>query len=489
MITTKPTLTNAGRALLIRALAGETLTFTRMALGSGSLSASQDPDDLTALIHEEMSITPAELDTSQAGLLGITGDFDSEDVPRDFKWRELGIFAKGSEDNVELLYAYANDGDNAGTLKVITTDVQTEQTLTVVVEVTGVEDVSAIFNPHPSYAPATTLTGHMNNHSNPHQVTKEQIGLGQVQNKAASNLNIYFVDNDTSFSMNDQEAHSGDTLATLMRKFKNVCKYYLLHTNSRQNPHQVTKAQVGLGNVVNKSPNAMTPTFTEADVTANLNTDKDLISGATMSNQLTKIAAAIHTLLAHIANKANPHEVTKSQVGLGNVENTAPSFNVINFESRETYAVPETGETMATIMSKVAKDLTDLETHLDTEETINPHGVKLTQIAEVGTFTGDGTQGKTISLDFTPAAVLLYDEFGRTYNASKGVCGGLAKGTRGIRVPNSQTADDATTWSNTYSALMIVENGFKVNYLSGQTAEDSADTNENNVVYHYVAFK
>ena len=488
MISTKPTLTNAGRALLIRALAGEQLTFTRMALGSGTLGAAQDPDDLTALIHEEMSLTPAELDASQEGLLSITTDFNSEDVPRDFKWRELGIFAKGSEDNIELLYAYANDGDNAGTLKVITTDIQTEQTLTVVVEVTGVEDVSAIFNPHPAYAPAITLTGHMNNYSNPHQVTKEQIGLGQVINKKPDDLPITYIENNSNI-LSSNPFHSGYTLSNIVYYLHRFCNTFFSHAWNQTNPHKVTKTQVGLGNVVNKSPNAMAPTFTEADTQANLDADKDLISGATMSNQLAKIAAAIHALLAHLADKTNPHEVTKEQVGLGNVENTAPSFNVINFESRENYAVPETGETMSVIMSKVAKDLTALQTHLDTANTINPHGLKLTQIADVGTFAGDGTQGKTIDLDFTPSAILLYDEFGRTYNATKGVCGGLAMSGRGIRIPNSSTADDATTWSNTYSALMIVEDGFKVNYLSGLTADDSVDTNENGVVYHYVAFK
>lgn len=489
MISTKPTLTNAGRALLIRALAGEQLTFTRMALGSGTLGAAQDPDDLTALIHEEMSLTPAELDASQEGLLSITTDFNSEDVPRDFKWRELGIFAKGSEDNIELLYAYANDGDNAGTLKVITTDIQTEQTLTVVVEVTGVEDVSAIFNPHPAYAPAITLTGHMNNHSNPHQVTKEQVGLGNVLNLSPDNMPVNFVEASPTVPLNANPFYSSMTLSGLFYNVRVFCNAYLKHEHSRSNPHSVTKSQVGLGNVVNKSPNNMTITFTEADTSENLDDDKDLFSGSTLQELCKRIAKAVHELFGHADNNSNPHRVTKEQVGLGNVENTAPSFNVINFESRENYAVPETGETMSVIMSKIAKDLTTLQTHLDTANTINPHGLKLTQIADVGTFAGDGTQGKTIDLDFTPSAILLYDEFGRTYNATKGVCGGLAMSGRGIRIPNSSTADDATTWSNTYSALMIVEDGFKVNYLSGLTADDSVDTNENGVVYHYVAFK
>lgn len=57
------------------------------------------------------------------------------------------------------------------------------------------------------------------------------------------------------------------------------------HANKKDNPHSVTKAQVGLGNV-------------------------DNIKQATKSEFDT-----------HATNKSNPHSVTKAQVGLGNVDN------------------------------------------------------------------------------------------------------------------------------------------------------------------------
>lgn len=57
------------------------------------------------------------------------------------------------------------------------------------------------------------------------------------------------------------------------------------HVNNKSNPHAVTKAQVGLGNV----DNAKQATKSEFD--------------------------------AHLNNKSNPHGVTKSQVGLGSVPN------------------------------------------------------------------------------------------------------------------------------------------------------------------------
>lgn len=77
------------------------------------------------------------------------------------------------------------------------------------------------------------------------------------------------------------------------------------HISNQQNPHNVTKAQVGLGNVDNTS-----------DI------DKP-ISTATQS-ALDKLDSRLsESITTHITNKSNPHEVTKEQVGLGNVTNDA----------------------------------------------------------------------------------------------------------------------------------------------------------------------
>lgn len=89
------------------------------------------------------------------------------------------------------------------------------------------------------------------------------------------------------------------------------------HKTDKTNPHGVTKAQVGLGNVPNVSTNDQTPTYTIPTANA------ELTSGEKLGAALGKIARAVASLIAHIANKSNPHSVTKAQVGLGNVDNTA----------------------------------------------------------------------------------------------------------------------------------------------------------------------
>lgn len=73
------------------------------------------------------------------------------------------------------------------------------------------------------------------------------------------------------------------------------------HSERTDNPHSVTKSQVGLGNVDNTA-----------------DTDKP-VSKATEA-RLTELSDAI---TEHASKKDNPHSVTKTQVGLGNVDNTA----------------------------------------------------------------------------------------------------------------------------------------------------------------------
>ena len=83
------------------------------------------------------------------------------------------------------------------------------------------------------------------------------------------------------------------------------------------NPHKVGKSEVGLGNVPNVATNDQTPTYTAATAPV------ALTSGEKLSAALGKIAAVVSALISHLANKSNPHGVTKSQVGLSNVDNTA----------------------------------------------------------------------------------------------------------------------------------------------------------------------
>lgn len=104
------------------------------------------------------------------------------------------------------------------------------------------------------------------------------------------------------------------------------------HIADTSNPHNVTKTQVGLGNVDNTS-DANKPVSTAQQAALNLKADKsttysktevdDLLAPKLDSETAEDTYATITNLNAHISNTSNPHSVTKTQVGLGNVDNTS----------------------------------------------------------------------------------------------------------------------------------------------------------------------
>lgn len=97
----------------------------------------------------------------------------------------------------------------------------------------------------------------------------------------------------------------------------NIIQKMIRHLIDFMNPHKVNKEQVGLGNVPNVITNDQTPTYEEAEEFENIS------SGEKLSIAFGKIQKAISSLLGHINNFDNPHKITKSQIQLGNVDNTS----------------------------------------------------------------------------------------------------------------------------------------------------------------------
>jgi hypothetical protein len=127
------------------------------------------------------------------------------------------------------------------------------------------------------------------------------------------------------------------------------------HIADVANPHAVTKTQVGLGNVEDILSNfsaVVDPTVTddsgsgyaEGSLWVNTNNDRaytcvDASVGAAVwkwisivdHTELTSVGTNTHAQIdTHIASTANPHSVTKAQVGLGDVENILNNVAIID---------------------------------------------------------------------------------------------------------------------------------------------------------------
>ena len=104
-------LTDAGRDILANALAGDTLTFTRVALGDGV--EPSNPEALTALVNELQSVSIQSLGAIGNGTAKLRAILTNIGLEAGYFAREIGIYATDPDTLDELLYAYANAGVRA----------------------------------------------------------------------------------------------------------------------------------------------------------------------------------------------------------------------------------------------------------------------------------------------------------------------------------------------------------------------------------------
>ena len=96
-------LTEKGRELLAKGLAGEIITFTKMAIGDGTSLTSER--ERTALVNQITTLPILNINVKRNGTCEINALLTNKSVTTGFYIKELGIFAHGN-DNVEILYAY-----------------------------------------------------------------------------------------------------------------------------------------------------------------------------------------------------------------------------------------------------------------------------------------------------------------------------------------------------------------------------------------------
>ena len=142
------------------------------------------------------------------------------------------------------------------------------------------------------------------------------------------------------------------------------------HANNKTNPHNVTAAQIGLGNVN------------------------------------TELAAVEGDISAHKKDTDNPHNVTKSQVGLGNVDNTSDMDKPVS--------------TAQAASIKVAKD--DITAHKNNKS--NPHMVTAAQVG-LGNVNNTSDANKPVSTVQQAALDKKIDKAGGTFSGNVAIQGNL----------------------------------------------------------------
>ena len=166
------------------------------------------------------------------------------------------------------------------------------------------EDIESLKN---NKANASDLTSHINNNTNPHGVTKTQIGLGNVDNTSDKDKPISDATQEALNEINgnigaivevfDAQQQKIDSIDHTLGDTSNKIN---THTDNKSNPHNVTAAQVGLGNVNNTS-DANKPVSTAQQAALDLKANKtDTYTKAEVDAKV----SSVYRFMGSVANQA-----------------------------------------------------------------------------------------------------------------------------------------------------------------------------------------
>lgn len=225
------------------------------------------------------------------------------------------------------------------------------------------------------------LNLHKADKANPHETTKAQVGLGLVQN--------FQLASQAEAEIGSSNARYMTPLRTRESIEKLVGNAFQAHLADSGNPHKVNKAQVGLGNV----PNFLVSTETQASEASS----NELFMTPLMTR------ASIKTLIgqpfdAHRNDFSNPHFVTKVQVGLGSVSNydIASEAEAADATSNTKYMTPlRVRQSIAALVGEISGG--------HAGDMNNPHN---TTAAQVGAYTyAEADQLLGLKLNIADAAI------------------------------------------------------------------------------------
>jgi len=185
----------------------------------------------------------------------------------------------------------------------------------------------------------TSLNSHKNSTTNPHSVTQAQVGLSNTPNWAGS----------TNVNLGNSNSTIPSQLAVKSYVDALDGRIPWAHFTSSNNPHSVTKAQVGLSNTPNWKPlTTLNRDPTNWQGAGSQVYDDEFVSAALIKGYVD--FRFLGVVFTHFGDLTNPHAVTQAQVGLSNVPNWTPiTAFVVGVEPTDSQF----------ISAKLAKDYVD----------------------------------------------------------------------------------------------------------------------------------
>jgi hypothetical protein len=294
-------ITNAGIELLKNALSGGTITVTAIKSGAGKVDVSALKSQMAVSSIKQSGTVQGVTKTNETIKIGVL--FSNAGLSAGYSMTQLGIYAKGSTGS-EVLFAISQSttGKEVPAESAMPSwslvhnfyiKLNNDVTMTATVDPEGYVTFETM---------QTALNMHTGNKSNPHSVTKSQVGLGNVPNVATNDQTPTYSDTTTLVTLS-----SGEKISIAFAKIKLAITTLINHLANKSNPHGVTKSQVGLGNVENKSSATIRGELTKGNVTTALGftpaNQTDMTNAQDAITQLNSERAFLSKVFSGTSNK------------------------------------------------------------------------------------------------------------------------------------------------------------------------------------------
>lgn len=150
-------LTASGAELLAGAIVGTELTFTAIVLGDGVYDGAET--DAAALASERLRL-PITSIRRQGNAVSLRAAMRYEDAGEGFVWRELGVLARDPAGGADVLYSYANSGNQADTIPAAGAATVLEKIINVKALVASAASVTAVVDSSLVYLTQVDLDAH-----------------------------------------------------------------------------------------------------------------------------------------------------------------------------------------------------------------------------------------------------------------------------------------------------------------------------------------
>jgi len=233
-------LTNGGRDLLARTVAGETgIVFTKVQRGNGS----DQGRTATALGNSLLEVGISSYEINVDGTITLHWNYNNANVFSGFRATELGIFAVEDEDDADdptaqILFAYeycpSADADYVpanSSGRIVTTSFDTD------VYIGDATDVSVVISESSIYATKAELDALADEVDN---LGPSDVGLGNVPNVSTNEQTPTYTVAQTLSNL-----VSGEHLSIAFSKISKAISSLIDHIANRSNPHGVTATQIG----------------------------------------------------------------------------------------------------------------------------------------------------------------------------------------------------------------------------------------------------